>query len=1433
MDKKTILGLDLGTNSIGWAVVNGECDDEKNLALTSVKAAGSRIIPMDASSLGDFDVGKKVSQTAERTQHRGMRRLNERFKLRRERLLRVLGIMGFLPQHYRREINQYGHFLPETEPLLAWKKEEDGKRTFLFQSSFQEMVQDIISRRNTGNGHKEGHKEIIPYDWTIYYLRKKALLQPVSKEELAWILLHFNQKRGYCHARSEEKTKAKDEQTNKQNKAKEKEWKLLKETTESDIAASQKRVGEFIYDTLAQDAGQKIKGKLVATIERDFYCDELKEILETQKLFIPELNDMDLYKQCVNSLYPQNEAHRRNIINRGFAYLLIDDILFFHRPLKSKKSLIDNCPYECRHYKGEDGEIKTVPVKCAPKSHPLFQEFRLWQFIRNLRIYELKSINGRLQTDVDVTGDLLCDTATRVRLFDYLNKKKSIKQNTLLSEFFKVEKPEKSPMPYRWNYVEDREYPCNETRYIMTSRLKKAGITKAFLTKEREVALWHILYSVDDTKDLKKALATFASKNGVEAEAFAKEFADTPPFDSDYAAYSLKAISKLLPLMRMGSKWSTEDFCPSIAERINKLIDGEADETIDKRVRQMTMNMTTVESFQGLPLWFACYVAYGRHSEAKDLNKWQKPEDIDTFLAAFKQHSLRNPIVEQVVLETLRVVRDVWRKVGHIDEIHVELGREMKSSAEKRKEISKRNSENEAANMRARVLLAEFAKPDIGVKDVRPYSPSQLELLRIYEDGVWGNTDKKNPETDEMKEIRSKLANSDPDKRPTHNEIYRYKLWLEQKYRSPYTGKNISLSRLFTQDYEIEHVIPQSRYFDNSMSNKVICEAAVNKAKGNMLAHEFIAAHHGEIVELGGNREVRIFTEQEYGKFVQDTYKNNKLKMNKLLMDDLPDGFIERQLNDSRYISKLICLLLSRIVREEGEDTANSKHLIVCTGQVTDRLKRDWGANDVWNRIVLPRFERLNEMLNTTQYTATTQHGHTIPNMPIEQMRGFSKKRIDHRHHAMDAIVIACATRSIVNYLNNQSALSLALTTRHDLQRAVCRKVKDSDSNNKKWVVNLPWEQFPADLQNALSEIVVSFKQNLRIINKTVNHYQKFVAGKKTVAKQQKQATTDHWAIRKSLHKDTYYGDVNLRLTKEVSLAEAASRASDIVDKDLRKEVQRMLKLQYTAKEMLQYFKKEKDVWSDFNPKKIAIRYFTKETDDRYYATRKAVDTSYDKAEIEKHITDTGIQKIILRHLSNKGGDAKLAFSPEGIEEMNRNIRELNGGKWHQPILKVRWYEKSNKFAVGQTGNKVSKYVEADKGTNLFFAVSVGENEKRSFSTIPLNEVISRMKRHLPIVGKDGKEPLFVLSPGDLVYVPKEGETPTVDTIDRSRIYKMVSCNGAQCFFIQEYVASPIVDKVEFLSLNKMERAITGEMIKQFCLPLKVNRLGEITGLGY
>ena len=1564
---KKILGLDLGTNSIGWAVVNADEITRENatsyLKPYSISSAGSRIIPMSADILGDFDKGNSISQTAERTRLRMIRRLRERNLLRRERLLRTLNILGFLPEHFSMQIDRYGKYIEDSEPKLPWRKNMEGKMEFLFKDSFNEMLADFAQYQPqlVADGKK------VPYDWVVYYLRKKALTQRISKEELAWILLQFNQKRGYYQLRGEEEEEKSNEtieiistkilsvEQKEKDQKYEKYWYemhldngmtyrasfyndvskwegetkdfVLKKTilkdgstknelsflpttdeiermdpqrkakmyakiklrTEKDIENSHKTVGSYIYDTLLQKPNQKIIGKLVRTVERKFYKDELIRILQVQQELIPELKDETLYRECVEELYPINEAHRSIISKPDFVNLFVNDILFYQRPLKSKKSLIDNCPYE--FHLDKDGNIR--PIKCIAKSNPLFQEFRLWQFVQNLRIYQRERIvsggqldlfcnapTGKLQTDVDVTAELLKSEEDYVRLFKWLNDRSSIKQDTLLNSYFKIKKERgKDKYPYRWNYVEDKEYPCNETRATILAGLSKCDINADFLTYDKEMKLWHILYSVEDKLEIVIAMKNYAEKNNLN-ENFAEIFSKLKPFKKEYGSYSEKAIRKLLPLIRMGNYWMKENIDSKTLERIEKIITGEYDDTIKNRVRDKAIKLTDIKHFRGLPVWLACYIVYDRHSEAKEIEKWEKPEDIDHYLSRFKQHSLRNPIVEQVITETLRTVRDIWKKEGQIDEIHVELGREMKNPADKRRQMTERIQQNENTNSRIKAMLMEFANPDMHIENVRPFSPSQQDILRIYEENALENLTKEDEQYEFITKV-SKMA------QPSKSDIIRYRCWLEQKYQSPYTGNFIPLSRLFTKDYEIEHVIPRALYFDDSFSNKVICESEVNSLKDRQLGYEFIKKNAGRIVPLSQGGSVRIQTVEAYEKFVKDHYVTNRTKMKKLLMEDIPDEFIERQMNDSRYISKVVKSLLSNIVREkqengEYEQEAVSKNLISCNGTVTDRLKKDWGMSDVWNHIILPRFQRLNQLTGKDCFTTRNKEGHEIPNMPIELQKGFNKKRIDHRHHAMDAIVIACATRDHVNLLNNEAAHSKHNANRYLLQKKLRRFEKAVNGYGKEIEVAkeflMPWLSFTTDARQVLQNIIVSFKQNLRVINKTTNSYLHYDSeGKK---KYQKQTNGDSWAVRKSMHKDTVFGEVNLCKKKTISLNEAVKKPSNIVNKEFKKKVMELLSDGRDAKFIKKYVEENKDVWSDINTAKIEIYYFTKdekkrngEPKERYFATRKPLDNSFDQKKIMESVTDTGTQKILLAHLESKGGNPEQAFSPDGIEEMNRNIVTLNKGKFHQPIIKVRVYEKADKFAVGQTGNKSKKFVEAAKGTNLFWTILGSEKANketgkieivRSYLTIPLNVMIdcqkkygSKWKENIETYLKEmdlissGVKILFILSPNDLVYLPTKEETQNkFEIIDRKRIYKFIDPNLNKGNFVPYYSAN-VIFSVKFADQKKLgisypiqdefgigsqcsknPRAITGEMIKETCIPIKVDRLGNIIKIG-
>jgi CRISPR-associated endonuclease Csn1 len=1489
---KRILGLDLGTNSIGWALV----DLENN----KIEGMGSRIIPMTQDVLDTFSGGKPLeTQTAARTSYRGIRRIRERHLLRRERLHRVLNVLGFLPEHYVKEIDfekHFGQFVDESEPKLTYNN-----RYFIFISSFEEMLSDFKQSQPQLFYTKPNGKETkIPYDWTIYYLRKKALSQKIAKEELAWIILNFNQKRGYYQLRGEDDADAtrtaqtriyfdtqiinsivdtgsvykglkviqitlangdsgkyfskevpnwiglqkniiatidldKDGNDRFEDDGSlkrrfsipteedwEKKWKLIKIKTEKEIKDADTTVGAYIYENLLQNPSQKIRGKLVRTIERKFYKEELIAILKKQIELQPELFTDDLYNDSVRELYRNNEAQQLVLSKRDFVHLFVEDIIFYQRPLRSQKSSIGNCSLEYRIHKDKDGIQVKEYLKAIPKSHPLYQEFRVWQWLSNLKIY-------RKEDDADITTEFLKNTEDVVNLFEFLMVQKEVGHKDILKHLVIPTLKEKFPSAksaafnkevdkeiakYRWNYVFDdskekeedksKKYPCNSIGYEIRRRLEKvANIPANFLTSEIEQHLWHIVYSVTDKKEYEAALKSFACKYKLDENSFVEGFKKFPPFPSEYGAYSEKAIKKLLPVMRLGKYWNWNAIDSKTQDRISKIITGEYDENIKTRVREKAINLTGNNHFQGLPIWLASYVIYDRHSEVESIDKWHMSYDMQEYLYHFKQHELRNPIVEQVITETLRVVKDIWEQFAEqnqipyslvydekkkkkvksynrfFDEIHVELGRDMKNTAEDRKYLTVQMTNNEATNLRIKALLAELKDNSDGklpVENVRPFSPMQQDALRIYEDGVLNSTI-------ELPEDIVKISKSS---QPSKSELQRYKLWLEQKYRSPYTGSVIPLGRLFTEDYQIEHIIPKSRYFDDSFNNKVICESAVNQLKDKLLGLEFIKKYPGQKVECGMGKSVEIFTESAYQDFVKEHYAKNKTKRQNLLLEEIPDKMIARQMNDTRYISKFISSLLSNIVRADKEDDGiNSKNLIPGNGKITTILKKDWGMDAVWNDLILPRFERMNQLTNTDAFTYwNEQYQKYLPidsvNIDSKQVK-IEKKRIDHRHHAMDALVIACMTRDHVNLLNNQSAKSE--TSRYDLQNKLRNKTKETwiDKKTNEQVerdifkeFKKPWDNFTVDARTALETIVVSFKQNLRVINKATNNYERWVEKDGVKVKETIKQQGTNWAIRKPMHKETVSGKVDLPWVKV--------------------------------------------------PKGKVLT-----------ATRKNVDTTFDLKTIAA-ITDTGIQKILRNYLAYKGNNPEIAFTPEGLEEMNANIKQYNDGNAHQPIRKVRVFELGSKFSLGETGNKKDKYVEAAKGTNLYFAVFESKEGKRSYDSIPLNVVIERLKQGAhPVDLKSEND--FYLTPNDLVYVPNEDERINISVSKqieltkekRQNIYKVVSFSGNQIFFVRNEIATSIINKAEFSTLNKMERALDGTMIKESCIKLKVDRLGNIS----
>lgn len=1526
---KRILGLDLGTNSIGWGLINQDFKNKQGKIL----GMGSRIIPMSKAVLSDFEKGVTKSQTADRTDKRGIRRLYERSNIRRERLHRILNVLGYLPKSYSQFIDfekKKGQFEKDKEPLLPYSEEldENRKRIFLFQDSYKEMGQEFRKAHpDLPLINKKGKPFKIPYDWTLYYLRNKALKDKISNEELAWILLNFNQKRGYYQERDEneviidesktveyqvltakefidsgekvedktlfkiildngwefDKTTTKPEiweglpkeyivttSTNKDGSIKrsfrkvdsEKDWEAIKRKTEQDLG--DEFIGKYIYENLLKNPQQKIRGQLIRTIDRDFYFDELEVILRTQLTFrTEEWNDESLYQKAIQELYPNNSDHQ-NLLSQQkdkFIYLFLKDILFYHRPLKSQKSLITKCSFETRKYKDpETGEMKTVFINGMPKSHPLYQEFRIWQLAHNIQIQKKEvEVNGKTKLNVNVTNEFIQSDEDFTNFFDFLYNKADLTQKQLVAYFIKDKKEQAL---YGWNYLDNDKVKldCNQIRPMLQAKLSKEDKEK--FDDGFELKLWHLIYSVSDKKEYLKAIGKLVEQYDLSDET-KKKLERSPILKKEYAPYSEKAIKKLMSLMRTGKYWSLDVINDKIKAKIDNIIDAVEDETIENRVREKAINLSEVGHFQKLPLWLASYVIYGKHSEV-DATQWKTSRELEECIQNFKQHSLRNPIVEQVLLESLRVTLDIWEYYGEklgiefdtyrdeknnkekksyhrlFEEIHIEIGRDLKNPKKERERMTNSINRNKETNLRIRKLLYEL-KNISDIKEVHPDSKTHFDKLKIFEQTILSQYTDKELEKEILEGTLSvdKFIKKD---QPTSNEVLKYKLWLEQKYRSPYTNEMIRLSELFTSKYEIEHIIPQSRFLDNSFNNKIICEAEVNSLKDNRTAYAFIQEFQDTDVPLSGGGKVTIANQAHYEQFVKGNYDGRKLE--NLLREEIPKKISERQKNDMRYVSKEALKIFSNIVREEGEKESTVKNVLPVAGGVTAKLRAEWGLNAVWTELVADRFKRLNRLIcgeeneeNGLFGTVQKNGGFFKPEVPFELRNEFEIKRIDHRHHALDALVIACATRSHVNYINNESAKSDL--KRYDLGLTL-RNTKEIEKTNpltrektKQTVLDdyiKPWENFTADAKKNLQQIIISFKQNLRVINKATNYNWRYKnerdeflldkSGKKKKQWVEQTNGAKNWAIRKPLHEETFYG-----------ILENGEYKGNLVKREL-------------------------------------------------------IDSSFTEKKIED-VVDKTVREILQKHLQqekfqnqvDEDGKAlepyEVAFSPKGIDDMNQNIISLNNGVFHHPIRKVRMkFTKGKQFSIkkweDESGQLIreSKFVKSATGTNLYFCIYEMEGDRKYYvpafeeiietqkleQNLPFNEKRNVPERHPDYFDHKLK---FYLQPNDLVYIP-ESENEEVDFANLSkeqlkRIYLFKDGSGTTANFIPMYSADIIYNLkddnkrkafakeygLDFKGLIKNEyglnspqlknqNSIDGVQVKSVCWKLDVDKLGNV-----
>ncbi len=1377
---KKVIGLDIGTTSIGWAYVNeAESPNEKS----SIVKLGVRVIPLTTDEETDFQKGKSISINAERTLKRSARKNLNRYQLRRNALIKCLKKNNFIID----------------STLLS----EDGKGT----------------------------------TFLTYKLRAKSARQKISKEDLAKVFIMINKKRGY---KSNRKTRVDEEGSaiNGMEVAKymsdnkltpgqyvyeilRKGKRYIPDFYRSDLTNEQNHIWEFqkqyypniLVDELKENIEGKNKGQTWKICEKPFNIVGIKQTgtkdekrlelykwrtksltekidLEILAIILSEINNQinsssgylgaisdrskKLYfnKQTVgeylyNQLKNNKHARLKNQIFYRQDYLdefetiwetqkkyyseltdelkqeIRDIIIFYQRPLKSQKGLLSHCEFESwekEYIDTETGKKKTKIIghRVIPKSSPLFQEFKIWQILNNIQL--LNKTTGEIGTLGQESKQLAfsrLNIESKLSAKDFLKiivdnpseyeiNYKEVEGNRTIAELYKV-----------FNKIlelEGKEHNFSKMgvdEIIKTIRDKfiELGISTDILEFDSEktgndfdkqpiMQLWHLLYSAQEEEKLIKKLSENFGFKKEHSKLLAKI-----PLQDNYGSLSTRAIRKILPHLKEGNTYDV-----------------------------------------------ACILAGYNHSSSLTKEDREKRE-LKNHLELLPKNSLRNPVVVKILNQMVNVVNAIIddESLGKPDEIRIELARELKKSADERKQL----------------------------------------------------TDSLNKSTTEHEKIRKILQKDFGITKVTRNDIIRYKLWKELEsygYKTIYTDTYIPKEELFSNKFDIEHIIPQARLFDDSFSNKTLSLRQINIEKGNKTAYDYLKEK---------------LNEEEFNQYVariEKLYSENKIskaKYNKLKMKgtNIPDGFIERDLRDSQYIAKKAKEMLEEVVR-----TVNTT-----TGSITNHLRSDWQLVNVMKELNLSKYETLGlvEFINGKNGT------------PEKQIRDWTKRN-DHRHHAVDALIVAFTSYAHVQYLNYMNARNNKRHSKYHEVYGIEQKYLYKDEQNKRlFKPPMPIAEFRQEAKKHLENILISFKAKNKVVTRNKNKIR--IKGKNNF-KEKIELTP-----RGQLHKETIYGKIKTYKIKEekIGITFDYEKIQMLANEKYKNALVRRLN-EFNGNSRKAFggknspaknpiFVDEEKVVSV--PEKIKLVWF-----EDNFTIRKKISPDI---KVEK-IIDTGIKRILQKRLDDFDGDSKIAFSnsDENPIWLNKekgiaikrvtisgvsNVQALHYKKDHNGnfILDVNGEKQPVDFV--STGNNHHVAIYRDEDGNL-------QDEVVSFY-----EAVHRVNAGLPIINKNknGLTFLYTMKQNECFIFPSDDFDPNeIDIVDPGN----ASIISPNLFRVQklsrvEYGNSVVRDYVfrhhlETLLIDKKEtRDITYKVFKSLnnlhgIVKVRINHLGQIVKVG-
>ncbi|TWP22826.1 type II CRISPR RNA-guided endonuclease Cas9 [Apibacter muscae] len=1402
---KHILGLDLGTTSIGWALIK-EAEDANEKS--SIVKVGVRVNPLTVDEQTNFEKGKPITTNAVRAQARSARRNLQRYKLRRENLIQLLIENHFIDSstilaengknttfqicELRAKAAQEVLSLTDfARVLLAINKKrgykssrkvnttEDGQlidgmeiakklyedhltpgqyvyqnslhknfsipefyrsdleneflRVWEFQKQFYSDILTDELKENIKDKNKSQTWAILKEPLQLvgikrdkkgkelrlenYQWRNEALVQQLNLETLAIVLQEINGQiagsSGYLGAISD---RSKELYFNKQT------------------------VGQYLYSQLQKNKHARLRGQV---FYRQDYLDEFEKIWEVQ-------------------------AQQHQELTSELKEKIRDVIIFYQRKLKSKKNLISLCEFEQREIKDKNGKARTVGLRVAPKSSPLFQEVKIWQQLHNVKIKHKK------------TGEELdlCQEDKNL-LFEELNLKGCMSAEQVLNILGKGKE-------YKLNYKVLEGNLTNEqlyNKYLDILDLSGYDLRKNFKvsTGKEEVNLKDIKLDAHEIKNTVQAIFEDLGINteilNFHSEWEGEQFQKQPAYQLWHLLYSYNE-DDIPPEIKKESRTGMEylyvqlhkkfGFTLEQAKRLGTVVFKDDYGSLStKALKKISVYIKENDYAQ------ACALAGYRHSKNSLTQEELAHRKLKDRLENLPKNSLRNPVVEKILNQMVNVVNtlldsenDRLEAQGQernfkLDEIRIELARELKKNAKEREELSKQ------------------------VESAHKYHQKIIEILQQAPFHI---------------------------KNPSRNDIIRYKLYQELKingYKDLYTNQYIEPQHLFSNLYDIDHILPKALLFDDSFSNKTLSPKKINRDKSASTAYDYILNHQGpQGLEDFIARVENLYKAKEGG-ITEAKYKKLLKKAT-----EIGDGFIERDLRDTQYIAKKAKDLLFQI----------TPTVVSTTGSVTQKLREDWGLLNVMKELNLPKYRQagLTEI---------------IDNKKGEQIIDWTKRN-DHRHHAMDALTVAFTKPSHIQYLNYKNARSNENHPFHPIITAIedkeLIKVKSKSGKNKS-LFKEPLPNFRQQAREHLETVLISHKNKNKVVTKNKNK----IAGNSKIQ--------DTLTPRGQMHKETIYGKIKQYVYKEYKINASFDEPTilkicnslhrNLLLKRL-KENNNDPKKAFTGKNSLRknpiYLDDEK---KETLPDKVKLREIVER-----FTIRKNVDPDLN---IDK-VLDEGIKRILKQRLLDYGNNPKVAFS-----NLDENPIWLNKKK-NKALRRVTIFGVINAEPLHTKKDHLGKEILNEKGhpipvdyisTGNNHHVAIYRDEKGNLQekVVSFMEAVERKNQNLPVIDKTYQQNLgwtflFTLKQNEMFVFPSEDFHPAEINLLDKKNYQLISKHlfrvqkiATKDYFFRHHLETNVEThaKTKDLTWKRVRLSEIENIVK-----VRINHLGEIVQIG-